>query len=217
MYKKLFSDILKYGIFFWFFVCTALFQKSKKSGKKKSTFSFLFQASELQRYLEHCVFKQCCVQPVVHNFLLSIYAEYDIPRLLDYLKQRVGQQEQVHADWDYLLRLCVDKRWFWAFISCKFDHFWFWRSFFLCKFFPLFFENAENWSRNVFRWHKLVSLWGSDTMPWEMKKEKKWNTRELWSDFSYFTCRTDGRQRLRLLWVEHARGSCRVGAQGTIQ
>lgn len=44
-----------------------------------------FQAKEVIRYLEFCVYKQGCSEQAIHNFLLSLYASYKKDEVMHYI------------------------------------------------------------------------------------------------------------------------------------
>ncbi|XP_074595278.1 vacuolar protein sorting-associated protein 18 dor [Brevipalpus obovatus] len=65
------------------------------------------QCQALVKYLEHCVAMGITKQ-IVHNSLVTIYTELDIPKLLNFLEVR-NEYGRVYYDIDYALKVCFEK------------------------------------------------------------------------------------------------------------
>nr|CAI5818148.1 unnamed protein product [Callosobruchus analis] len=64
---------------------------------------------EVIRYLEFCIDKMKNTDKAIHNFLLSLYAQYDSIKLMDYLKFQGQEISMVNYDVHFALRLCHEK------------------------------------------------------------------------------------------------------------
>lgn len=59
--------------------------------------------------MEHCVFDLASNDPVVHNYLVALYAQIKPDKLLTYLSMKGDDEETLPYDLKYALRICVDK------------------------------------------------------------------------------------------------------------
>lgn len=66
------------------------------------------QANEVIRYLEFCVERMSCLQPAIHNYLLSLYARLKPDKLMRYLAVQGQESSSVCYDIHYALRLCQE-------------------------------------------------------------------------------------------------------------
>ncbi|XP_067928521.1 vacuolar protein sorting-associated protein 18 homolog [Watersipora subatra] len=68
------------------------------------------QTHEAIRFLEFCIRSLKNQDQAIHNYLISLYADFDADRLLQYLKVQGQDAESVNYDLKYALRLCSEKR-----------------------------------------------------------------------------------------------------------
>ncbi|VEN49877.1 unnamed protein product [Callosobruchus maculatus] len=66
-------------------------------------------SKEVIKYLEFCIDKMKNTDKAIHNFLLSLYAQYDSIKLMDYLKSQGQEISMVNYDVHFALRLCHEK------------------------------------------------------------------------------------------------------------
>lgn len=66
-------------------------------------------SSETVRYLEFCVNNLGCMEKAIHNLLLSLYANTQQEKLMQYLNQQGQDITMVYYDVHFALRLCREK------------------------------------------------------------------------------------------------------------
>ncbi|XP_053553851.1 vacuolar protein sorting-associated protein 18 homolog isoform X1 [Bombina bombina] len=66
------------------------------------------QINEAIRYMEHCVYELGETEQAIHNYLLSLYAQFRPDSLLEYLEQAGNNANRIHYDLKYALRLCAE-------------------------------------------------------------------------------------------------------------
>lgn len=66
------------------------------------------QIKEAIRYMEFCVYKLEETEQAIHNYLLSLYAQYQPDSLLPYLLNAGTNPNRIHYDLKYALRLCAE-------------------------------------------------------------------------------------------------------------
>ncbi|XP_043930132.1 vacuolar protein sorting-associated protein 18 homolog isoform X2 [Protopterus annectens] len=66
------------------------------------------QITEAIRYMEFCVYELEVTDQAIHNYLLSLYAQYQPNSLLWYLEQAGTDPKQINYDLKYALRLCAE-------------------------------------------------------------------------------------------------------------
>lgn len=60
--------------------------------------------SEVIRYLEFCIFKNACTVESIHNFLLKLYAQHKVEKLMTYFENQGLDTALIHYDIHYALR-----------------------------------------------------------------------------------------------------------------
>ncbi|XP_069493612.1 vacuolar protein sorting-associated protein 18 homolog [Ambystoma mexicanum] len=66
------------------------------------------QINEAIRYMEFCVYKLEETEQAIHNYLLSLYAQYRPDSLLPYFLNAGTNPNRIHYDLKYALRLCAE-------------------------------------------------------------------------------------------------------------
>ncbi|OCT66404.1 hypothetical protein XELAEV_18042658mg [Xenopus laevis] len=66
------------------------------------------QINEAIRYMEYCVYKMKETEQAIHNYLLSLYAQFRSDSLLSYLEKAGTNTNRIHYDLKYALRLCAE-------------------------------------------------------------------------------------------------------------
>uniref|UniRef100_H3A4C1 Vacuolar protein sorting-associated protein 18 homolog n=2 Tax=Latimeria chalumnae TaxID=7897 RepID=H3A4C1_LATCH len=67
------------------------------------------QTNEAIRYMEFCVYQLEVTEQAIHNYLLSLYAEYRPESLLSYLEEAGTNPSMIYYDLKYALRLCAER------------------------------------------------------------------------------------------------------------
>ena len=71
-------------------------------------FVIVCQCLETIRYLEYCAFKLAQNDPVIHNYLLALYAQTQPEKLMTYLSIKGDDETSVPYDIRYAARICVE-------------------------------------------------------------------------------------------------------------
>ncbi|CAG2175399.1 unnamed protein product, partial [Oppiella nova] len=66
------------------------------------------QCLETIRYLEHCAYKLGDPDPVIHNYLLALYAQTASDKLMTYLSMKGQDESTVPYDIRYAARICCE-------------------------------------------------------------------------------------------------------------
>ena len=66
------------------------------------------QCLETIRYLEYCAFKLSETDPVIHNYLLALYAQTEPDKLMTYLSVKGQDEATVPYDIRYAIRICLE-------------------------------------------------------------------------------------------------------------
>ncbi|KAE8587683.1 hypothetical protein XENTR_v10022066 [Xenopus tropicalis] len=66
------------------------------------------QINEAIRYMEYCVYMMKETEQAIHNYLLSLYAQFRPDSLLSYLEKAGTNANRIHYDLKYALRLCAE-------------------------------------------------------------------------------------------------------------
>lgn len=71
---------------------------------------FMRQATQVTRYLEHCVNNLRIQEPTVHDYLVSLYVHYySSEKLMEYLEHQGMNIHTIRYDPKYALMMCLEK------------------------------------------------------------------------------------------------------------